>query len=243
MKVFKRLLTLCLIFVMLLSHLNLTRIVADDSDTAGTDDTTEVTEDPVKEDGDDVYEVSDEGEDYSVEYVENDETKAIVLQGKAAEDEAFAKDVVMKETSLSEDEADELTEDVFALRGEDDDDEYERMDEYSQIEAVSIKWITEDSEGTDDQDPLLLSVVPFDDTKQSVRLQVNYSFSGEYDYLPGDITIKIPASIFKGRNDQNLGSVTLPFAMYPSTKNDFNYQLVGDYYIFTNTKGTLINIK
>ena len=102
------------------------------------------------------------------------------------------------------------------------------------IENISAKWITADS--VDNGDPELLYRKPNGLESQSVRLQINYALSGEHNYDPGDITITVPAHIFKNCSDQDYGNLIIPYPEDPSKKGDFNWKLVGDNYVLTNTK-------
>ncbi|MBR4122579.1 MAG: hypothetical protein IKR06_04730, partial [Erysipelotrichaceae bacterium] len=104
----------------------------------------------------------------------------------------------------------------------------------SNIEGISVKWITEDTVSNDDDS--FLYVRPSGNNPFSVRLQIDYALSGEHNYAPGDITITIPANIIHKRNGSPAGITVIPFPEDPSTKNDFNWKLVGDKYILTNTK-------
>lgn len=113
----------------------------------------------------------------------------------------------------------------------------------SQIEGIEIRWMTPDTvaEGVEGyelakDDDTLLYIKPVADNKQSVRLRINYSLSGEHNYEPGDINITIPANIFKNRSGQYYGTINIPYPEDPSTKNDFNWKLVDDVYVLTNTK-------
>ncbi|MBR3227067.1 MAG: hypothetical protein IKF68_00830, partial [Erysipelotrichaceae bacterium] len=175
-----------------------------------------------------------EADDYSIEYLDVEGVKAVTLQGRAATDQSLALNALKDESGLDSDEASDIIDDVFEA-GETDPEYPSRDEDGTQIENVSIKWVTEDT--VDDGDPNLLSIIPADDSKQSVRLRVSYALSGEFDYQPGDITVTIPASIFKGRNGEDLGKVVIPYAQYPSTKNEFNYQLIDGNYVITNTRG------
>ena len=94
------------------------------------------------------------------------------------------------------------------------------------IENISAKWITADS--VDNGDPELLYRKPNGLESQSVRLQINYALSGEHNYDPGDITITVPAHIFKNCSDQDYGNLIIPYPEDPSKKGDFNWKLVGD---------------
>ncbi|MBR0462528.1 MAG: BspA family leucine-rich repeat surface protein [Erysipelotrichaceae bacterium] len=224
---------------MLISHVSNAKVIKaeGEDETAGTEETTEVTEEPAKEedDGDDVYDVSDDDGEYAIDYADNDGVKGVVLEGKAAKNAAFAKGL-LEEEGLEEEEADEIIDGLFGTReGEDDEVEpYPRSGDGTFIENISVTWITPDS--WDDGDDSLLSVRPGGDSKQSVRLRVVWALSGENDYEPGDITITIPAKIFKNRSGNYIGKTNLPYPENPLSGNDFNWNLVDGNYVLTNTK-------
>ena len=113
----------------------------------------------------------------------------------------------------------------------------------SNIESIEIRWMTPDTvangvEGYElaKDDDTLLYIKPSGDNKQSVRLRINYSLSGEHNYEPGDVNITIPASMFQTRSGAPYGTINIPYPEDPSTKNDFNWRLVDDVYVLTNTK-------
>ncbi|MBQ4383516.1 MAG: hypothetical protein II795_03470, partial [Firmicutes bacterium] len=122
-------------------------------------------------------------------------------------------------------------------RGDDDtgeEEEIPRSGDGSNIESITARWITEDTVDNGNAD--FLYVRPSGDTPFSVRLQINYALSGEHPYEPGDVTITIPTNIFKTRSGKEAGTVIIPYPEDPSTKQDFNWKLVGDNYILTNTR-------
>ncbi len=125
----------------------------------------------------------------------------------------------------------------------------------SKIENIKIFWVTEDS--TTDckgQTPdgywassvkdLYVAAPTVDPV--SMKYQVEVAFSGQYDYEPGDIVLRIPAQVIHGRqyDASNVGIVdptvfvdtlALPVPQAPSTKAEFNWTLEGDEYVITNT--------
>ena len=124
----------------------------------------------------------------------------------------------------------------------------------TRIETLSIQWITEDS--TDKPETEAVGDAPVTslehlylapDTADPVEMkyQVEVAFSGQYDYQPGDITLRIPAQVIHGRTiangegtvdpDSYLDTLALPVPQAPSTKADFNWELVDGEYIITNT--------
>ncbi len=178
-------------------------------------------------------------------YVAEEDLFALNLQGALSDDVQMAVQIMEEETDLSDDEIQEITDDLF-----DDDGEEEGSDDQgcvlnssdnpcrsadgSSIETLTAKWITADT--TNNDDPSLLYIRPGSDSLQSIRLQINYALSGEHNYEPGDITITIPAHIFQNRNGSDAGKLVIPYPEEPSTKSDFNWKLVGDNYVLTNTK-------
>ena len=129
----------------------------------------------------------------------------------------------------------------------------------SKIEGIDIHWITPDSETANNgtatpQDILDSDQDLFLATTSTAELQMKYqvevSFSGQYDYAPGDIQITIPAQVWHARlyaytagnkngiisPSQYVGGMDLSVPMAPSTKADFNWQLIDGNYVLTNTK-------
>ena len=125
----------------------------------------------------------------------------------------------------------------------------------TKIEDVEIKWITPDSSQTQEKEPYsddneqFLFLAPSGDKKISMQYQVDISLSGQMDYQPGDIVVRIPAQVWHARKyvddgnggvqgvvdeDQLIGSMTLSIPEAPSTTGDFNWQLVDGEYIITN---------
>ena len=209
-------------------------------------------DDPVKEEGDqnegktpenentdvtDPEEITEETSLYedAVHYTEKGDLKAADVQGEAAESKAKAKEAFGEETDLSKKDIDEAVVELFAAEGESVEEEgIPHQGDGSTIEEVSVKWVTKDT--TDNDDSNLLYVKPSANHSQSVILQINYALSGEHDYAPGDVTITIPASIFKNRSGKDYGTMVIPYPEDPSRKDEFNWKLVGDQYILTNTR-------
>ena len=184
---------------------------------------------------------ADEGGE-SVDFVktEDDDIFAVTIHGDAAEDPEAAAAALSEHTDLSLGEIEE----IMAVTFDDGTNNASPQSEAdgTKIIGITAKWITQDT--VDNGDESLLYVKPADTSDQSVKLQINYSLAGEYDYEPGDVEIKIPASIFKGRAPEydDLGNVVLPFLEAPDSSSDFNWQLIKDeetgeeYYLLTNTR-------
>ena len=122
----------------------------------------------------------------------------------------------------------------------------------STIDGVQVSWVTQDSTVTAEGEPapatdaahLYLSTNTNSEVTMVYRIDVQ--LSGQNDYKPGEITISIPAQVFhtrmyedgvgKADTDSLQGTVELPVPEAPSTKADFNWQLIGDQYVLTNTR-------
>ncbi|MGI6221632.1 MAG: Cna B-type domain-containing protein [Coriobacteriales bacterium] len=133
--------------------------------------------------------------------------------------------------------AEDVTDDGFALLADDEPEAtVPRQLDGSNIEYIEARWITADTE--DNGDDGLLYVRSSAGNAQSLKFQVNYALSGEHNYEPGDVVITIPAHIFKkrGSDQYDYGTTKFPFKEDPSMENDFNWKLVDDTYVLTNTR-------
>lgn len=110
----------------------------------------------------------------------------------------------------------------------------ERQGDGSNIEALSLAWVTQDT--VDNGDAALLYLKPVDDATQQVRMRLNYALSGEFPYNAGDVRISVPVSMFHNRDGSDAGKLLIPYPESPSTAQDFNYERVGDRYVITNTR-------
>jgi len=180
------------------------------------------------------------------EYVEKDGVAAVVVQGDATDSKSAAADALAEDTELSTNEAKEVAETLFAkgaTRDADDDDvsnppPSEADGTYIE-DTFKAEWVTNDT--VDNGDPDLLYVKPGDDSVQSVKLRVSYALSGEHNYNPGDITITVPAKIFRNRYTSlnapaKYGTMVMPYPEDPSTEKNYNWTLEGDHYIIKNTR-------
>ena len=131
----------------------------------------------------------------------------------------------------------------------------------SKIEGVKVVWVSRDStvnnEGQavsqqelDDTDHLYLATNGHGELSMVYKIEVQ--FSGQYDYGPGDITITIPAQVWRSRTYEQtgvegetagiveegslIGKLELPVPQAPSTRADFNWQLIDGNYVLTNTR-------
>ena len=104
----------------------------------------------------------------------------------------------------------------------------------TKIESVNIEWITTDND-TDAQ-TLNLKWIDYNNDPRYVRFKMSFALSGQYDYEPGKISIKIPNKIFKNREGNFTGELTLGVPEAPDTKALFAYTMFDDYVLITNTK-------
>lgn len=105
------------------------------------------------------------------------------------------------------------------------------------INSIDAEWLTPDTE--DDGDDSHLYLRPGDDTPVSTQLQVSYALSGEHDYDAGDVTITIPAYIFRNRGSRAVGvfdSESTTLLPEPSRASDFNWARISDNIVLTNTR-------
>ena len=106
----------------------------------------------------------------------------------------------------------------------------------SKVERIYVEWITNDSDGTADGDPNLLSQIWRDNNRQNVRMRLNFSLSGQHDYEPGAIQITVPKEIFSDRQGKPIGNMTLAVPEAPDQTALFMYSEKQDSYLITNTK-------
>ncbi|MBQ9005759.1 MAG: hypothetical protein IJ092_05230, partial [Atopobiaceae bacterium] len=183
------------------------------------------------------------------DYAQSDDIEAVDVQGEAAKSREAARKELVAATSVSSTAARSMAAELCDGaagdgEGEEPTDPTEgeqtdpstppRSGDGTNIEQLTAKWITADTVNNDDLG--LLYIKPGGDSTQSVRLQINYALSGEHNSGPGDVTITMPAHIFTDRNGKDVGTLAIPYPKEPSTKNDFNWKLVGDNYVLTNTK-------
>ena len=167
-------------------------------------------------------------------YVENEDLIAIDVQGKATESEAAAAEALIEDAGLSESKAKLLANRLYTdMRAEGDPEESAAMDG-TWIGNIYAKWVTEDT--IDNGDASLLYIKPGSNADQTVKLQIGYELSGEFNYGPGDVTITVPASMFEKRGGGEIGTMVIPYPAYPSTKDDFNWIKKNGNIILTNTR-------
>lgn len=104
----------------------------------------------------------------------------------------------------------------------------------SNIETITAEWITPDD--VQDGDNNKLSLKWREDSNKSVRIKLSFAMSGQYDYEPGAVGIRIPKSIFKDRNGEPIGDVSLGVPEAPDKSNTFSYAEEEDSYYITNNR-------
>ncbi|MBQ2583264.1 MAG: hypothetical protein II577_05120, partial [Erysipelotrichaceae bacterium] len=148
----------------------------------------------------------------------------------------MAAEAIEENTDLDEEEALETANELFAapsLRSQ-EDPLHPRSGDGTDIEGFSISWKTEDT--VDNGSDALLYIKPEKDELQTVRLTVRYSLSGSFDYGEEKVIIKLPETLFTGRDGKPLGEISIPYDEWPSTKKEWNWKHKDGYYIFTNTR-------
>ena len=103
------------------------------------------------------------------------------------------------------------------------------------IERINMRWLSHSTGSTEKAgfDPLVLA--PENDIFPNQQWQIDFSLSGSGTVDPGAIEIVIPAWIWKDRNGNEPGRLTLAIPEEPDTSNDFAWKRVGDTYVITNT--------
>ncbi|MFA9493997.1 BspA family leucine-rich repeat surface protein [Streptococcus sp. E17BB] len=112
----------------------------------------------------------------------------------------------------------------------------------TKIETIKLEWLTADT--TDDSKAENLFQKWEDNKTKNVRLRVSYSLSGDEDYEPGVIQIRVPKTVFETREDNHIGRITWAVPEAPDTSGIFQYYLdegdksdpLDDTYVLTNTR-------
>ena len=104
----------------------------------------------------------------------------------------------------------------------------------SNIETITAEWITPDD--VQDGDNNKLSLKWREDNSRSVRIKLSFAMSGQYDYEAGAVGIRIPKHIFKDRNGETIGDVSLGVPEAPDKSNTFSYAEEEDSYYITNNR-------
>lgn len=103
------------------------------------------------------------------------------------------------------------------------------------IEKVVIKWLSK-SNGSDDPAGYgTLSLAPTTDDVSNQQWQVDFAISGRHEHEAGTIEVAMPAYIWKDRNGEEPGVLTLAVPEDPEKGADFAWKRVGDTIVFTNT--------
>ena len=103
------------------------------------------------------------------------------------------------------------------------------------VEKFSVDWIDEFGK-TRTSDNGHIHEVWTDSTASPIRTRINLAVSGSKDYAPGTMQIKFPKQIFRNRDGNPVGSMTLAVPKMPGTGNLFAYIETTDSYIITNVQ-------
>lgn len=106
------------------------------------------------------------------------------------------------------------------------------------IESLTIYW-DDVPDGTNPAGTFVKK--PDSNESVSFKATFDYALSGSEDHAPGTITIRIPGSIFVGRDDELVSQereLSVPAAPDQSTNSDYNYTYdsATDEYVLTNCK-------
>ena len=99
------------------------------------------------------------------------------------------------------------------------------------IEVADMNWIVGNKVSSE-----LLRKDLTDDNPFHLRAKLNISLNSKKDYKPGDIKITVPRYIFKDRDGNDTGTLTLAVPKYPDSSQDFAYQEEGKNIVIVNTK-------
>lgn len=102
----------------------------------------------------------------------------------------------------------------------------------SKIETNTVSWILENGSTRD-----RLTIEPIQSsTYFFVRARLNMALSGQYNYKTGEIQISIPKKIFKDRNGNYTGNISLAVPELPDKSQPFAYIDNGDKVVIVNTR-------
>lgn len=106
------------------------------------------------------------------------------------------------------------------------------------IEKVTIRWVSASSGSEESAMYDDLELVPTNDIVPNQQWQLDVAFSGKDEIKAGDIEIVIPAYIWKDRdgNEPGILTVAVPREGEPGAGYDFAWKRVGDNIVITNTK-------
>ncbi|WP_294731016.1 Cna B-type domain-containing protein [uncultured Faecalibaculum sp.] len=100
----------------------------------------------------------------------------------------------------------------------------------TKIESINVRWIS--PQDTTD----LMIITPGNNDEFKVRMRLSASLSGTHPYEPGQISIAIPKVVWRDREGNPTGTMTLSVPEAPDTRATFSYTETEDSYILTNTK-------
>ena len=103
----------------------------------------------------------------------------------------------------------------------------------SKIESNTVSWIVGEY-GT--LNGSTQTVTPPDNKNFFVRVRSNIALSGDYNYKPGEIQLTVPKQIFKNRDGNYIGNITLSVSKHPDNSELFAYVENGDKVTIVNTK-------
>ena len=74
-------------------------------------------------------------------------------------------------------------------------DDHNNEGDGSKIESIHLHWVTQDMPSSDGKDDHLY-IETTGSAELKMQFQLDVSFSGQYDYQPGDVRIRIPKQIW-----------------------------------------------
>ena len=104
------------------------------------------------------------------------------------------------------------------------------------IEKITMRWLSKSTGETEKAGFNDLVLVPPDDTFPNQQWQLDVAFSGKGFIDAGDVEIVIPAYIWKTRDGNEPGLLTLAVPEEPDMSQDFAWKRVGDTIVITNTR-------
>ncbi len=116
----------------------------------------------------------------------------------------------------------------------DESDELPSSADGSNVDFITARWLTQDTE--DDDSDANLYLRPSGNSAVTATLRINYALSGEHDYAAGDVVITVPLSMFNKRDGSDADALLVPWPEDPSTRQAWNYKIVGDTVQITNTR-------
>lgn len=105
----------------------------------------------------------------------------------------------------------------------------------SKIESLSVAWITKDSYL--DNSASRLSLRYSSTANTSITFRLSAAFSGQHNYLPGEVELTVPRQIYRNRSGALIGNIScgdVPVA--PNTRAPWAYVSYPDRIVITNTR-------